>query len=70
MMRRLLVPVALCFTFVSADAKPRKAISSLNDLGADETVVVGRDVTEEPGFGDFRGRIDAALGEEFMVRQQ
>jgi len=25
-------------------------------------------LTEEPGFGDFKGRIDASFGEEFMVR--
>lgn len=25
-------------------------------------------LTEEPGFGDFKGRIDAPFGEEFIVR--
>jgi hypothetical protein len=27
-----------------------------------------RKLTEEPGMGDFKGRIDASFGEEFMVR--
>ena len=27
-----------------------------------------RELTEEPGMGDFKGRIDAAFGEEFVVR--
>ena len=27
-----------------------------------------RELTEEPGFGDFKGRIDAVFGEEFFVR--
>ncbi len=27
-----------------------------------------RELTEEPGMGDFKGRIDASLGEEFIVR--
>jgi hypothetical protein len=26
------------------------------------------ELTEEPGWGDFKGRIDAPFGEEFMVR--
>jgi hypothetical protein len=26
------------------------------------------ELTEEPGFGDFKGRIDAPFGEEFIVR--
>jgi hypothetical protein len=26
------------------------------------------ELTEEPGFGDFKGRIDARFGEEFIVR--
>ena len=26
------------------------------------------ELTEEPGFGDFKGRIDARFGEEFVVR--
>ena len=103
MMRRLLFLFVLCFVFVSADARPRKAINSFKKLRANETIVVGRvelvpplheheqrlrgpmsgryedkmflmidaehwELTEEPGFGDFKGRIDAALGEEFMVR--
>ena len=29
-----------------------------------------RELTEEPGFGDFKGRIDATLGEEFAVRSR
>ena len=93
MRRRLLVLLALCFIFVSADARPRKAINSFKKLRTNETVVVGRvelvpslheheqqlrgpmsrkyenkmfliidaenwELTEEPGFGDFKGRID------------
>jgi len=27
-----------------------------------------RELTEEPGWGDFKGRIDAPLGEEFIVQ--
>lgn len=27
-----------------------------------------RELTEEPGWGDFKGRIDASFGEEFVVR--
>ena len=27
-------------------------------------------LTEEPGFGDFKGRIDASFGEEFFVRSR
>ena len=27
-----------------------------------------RELTEEPGWGDFKGRIDAPFGEEFIVR--
>ena len=26
------------------------------------------ELTEEPGFGDFKGRIDASFGKEFIVR--
>ena len=105
MMRRLLILLVLSFVFVSAEAKPRKAINSFKKLGANETVVVGRvelvpplheheqrvsglmskkykdkmflivdgeyrELTEEPGWGDFKGRIDAPFGEEFMVRSK
>ena len=103
MKRRLLVLFVLCFVFVSADARPRKAINSFKKLRANETIVVGRvelvpalheheqrlrgpmsgkyenkiflmidaelwELTEEPGWGDFKGRIDAPFGEEFIVR--
>ncbi len=105
MIRRLLILLALSFIFVSADAKPRKAINSFEKLGANETIVVGRvelvpslhqyeqrlrgpmsrkyankmfliidaenrELTEEPGWGDFKGRIDAPFGEEFIVRSK
>ena len=29
-----------------------------------------RELTEEPGWGDFKGRIDAPFGEEFFVRSK
>jgi hypothetical protein len=29
-----------------------------------------RELTEEPGWGDFKGRIDAPFGEEFAVRSK
>jgi hypothetical protein len=102
-MRRLVILCILSFIFVSAQAKPRKAIDSFKKLRGNETVVVGRvelmpalhehdqrlrgpmskkyknkmfviidaedrELTEEAGWGDFKGRIDAPLGEEFIVR--
>jgi hypothetical protein len=102
-MRRLLALIILCALGIPAAAAPRKPIDSFDNLGANETVVVGRvelvpplrehdqqlrgslsgkyankmilmveaehrDLTEEPGLGDFKGRIDAGFGEEFVVR--
>ena len=103
MIRRLLILCVLSCVFVAAEARPRKAIDSLESLGGNETVVVGRvelvpalheheqrlrgpmsrkyenrmfliidgeyrEWTGEAGFGDFRDRIDAPFGEEFIVR--
>lgn len=100
-----LCALSLVLASVPVDAKPRKPVTSFKQLGANETVVVGRveivpplqeheqrvkgmmskkykdtmfmivdeeyrELTEEPGWGDFKGRIDAPFGEEFFVRSK
>ncbi len=99
----VLLPLVFAFALAPAEAKPREAIASFDDVGKDETVVVGRvelvpplneheqrlrgpmskryrnkmflivdeeyrELTEEPGRCDYKGRIDATLGEDFIVR--
>ncbi len=102
-MRRFWILLALGTSCVVALAGPRKPIRSLDELTANETIVVGRvelvpplrehdqrlrgpmsgrfadkmllmvdaerrELTQEPGRGDFKDRIDAHFGEEFVVR--